>query len=776
MTRPCLLFRVLLVAFSAPLLRAQVPLPGTQSLTWEGDLSARMVAGIGGYLDGLATGVAAERAARWQPDSSTAEAWERSVAPNRARLARMDGVVDARVPSPQLEPVATGSLSALVAETDRFTVHAVRWPVFAGVWGEGLLLQPKGPVRARIVALPDADQTPEQVAGLSPGEAPRRQFARRLAESGCEVLVPALIDRADTWSGNPELNRRTNQPHREWIYRQAFALGRHVIGYEVQQVMAAVDCLLARSGADGSRIGVAGWGEGGLIAFHAAALDPRIAATVVSGYFGPREGVAREPIYRNLFGLLTEFGDAELARLVVPRALVIEASRGPEVAGPPEPRNGLAGAAPGRLTTASLDAIRAEVSRAQRLAGPFASAIGLVEPDAAREPWSDATLERLVRALAGPEAAVGVPGEAPRDLRREFSPSARQARIVRQWREFSQGLVPATHGVREQFLWRKVPVTTPEAWREAMAPYRAQFRDEVIGRVEVPRGPLTVRSRPLPAHAAWHGHEVVIDVAPGVFAWGYLLLPKDLKPGERRPVVVAQHGLEGLPADLIDEEKAGRPFGTYKAFATRLAERGFVVFAPHNPYRGDFRELQRRAHPLGKSLFAVITAQHERILDWLETLPWVDPARMGFYGLSYGGSTAMRVPALIERYAVTVCSGNFNEWVWKLVTTEWPGSYVFTKEYEMPEFNLGRTFGHAEMAALIAPRPFMVERGHDDGVGTDEWVGFEYAKVNRLYSRLGIPERTRIEFFRGPHTINGEGSYAFLHQHLRWPEPAGKVP
>ena len=25
----------------------------------------------------------------------------------------------------------------------------------------------------------------------------------------------------------------------------------------------------------------------------------------------------------------------------------------------------------------------------------------------------------------------------------------------------------------------------------------------------------------------------------------------------------------------------------------------------------------------------------------------------------------------------------------------------------------------------IAPRPFMVERGHDDGVGLDEWVAFE---------------------------------------------------
>jgi hypothetical protein len=89
----------------------------------------------------------------------------------------------------------------------------------------------------------------------------------------------------------------------------------------------------------------------------------------------------------------------------------------------------------------------------------------------------------------------------------------------------------------------------------------------------------------------------------------------------------------------------------------------------------------------------------------------------------------------------------------------------------MPEFNLGHTFNYAEMAALIAPRPFMVERGHDDGVAPDEWVAYEFAKVRRLYDRLGIGDRTAIEFFNGPHTINGAGTFEFLHRHLNWPNP-----
>jgi hypothetical protein len=264
-----------------------------------------------------------------------------------------------------------------------------------------------------------------------------------------------------------------------------------------------------------------------------------------------------------------------------------------------------------------------------------------------------------------------------------------------------------------------------------------------------------------------------LDVVPDVFAWGYLLLPKDLKSGERRPVVVCQHGLEGVPADVVDENADSRAFGYYKAFAARLAERGFVVFAPHNPYRGEdrFRRLQRLANPLGLSLFSIIIAQHSRILDWLSQQPFVDPGRIAFYGLSYGGKTAMRVPAVLDRYALSICSGDFNDWISKNASTSFAGSYMFMGEYEMPEFNLGSTFNYAEMAGLIAPRPFMVERGHNDGVGIDEWVASEYAKVRRLYDRLGIGNLTAIEFFNGPHTINGIGTFEFLHQQLNWPKP-----
>src|SRR5206468_6197070 len=188
-----------------------------------------------------------------------------------------------------------------------------------------------------------------------------------------------------------------------------------------------------------------------------------------------------------------------------------------------------------------------------------------------------------------------------------------------------------------------------------------------------------------------------------------------------------------------------------------------------NPYIGQdkFRVLQRKANPLKLSLFSFIIRQHERTLDLLATLPNVDADKMAFYGLSYGGKTAMRVPAILPKYCLSICSGDFNEWIGKNVSVDYRGSYMWTGEYEMYEFDLGNTFNYAEMAYLIAPRPFMVERGHDDGVGTDEMVAWEFAKVRYLYAnRLKLPDRAAIEFRPGGHEIFLKGTLDFLERHI----------
>jgi dienelactone hydrolase len=744
-------------------------LPGTQLLTWEGDLSERMMDGAHRFVERKIAESLEARQKYWKRDLSSRAAYEKSVEPNRSRFLKQTGVVDAR-PAVVVERFGDDDNPALVAETHAYRVYQVRWPALEGVTAEGLLLQPKSSPAGYVVALPDADQTPEQVAGLASGIAAECQFARRLAENGFEVLVPVLIDRTSRWSGHPDINM-TDQPHREWIYRQAFHMGRHIIGYEVQKVLAAVDWFHHKR--EGERkIGVAGYAEGGLIAFYAAAADTRIDAVLVSGYFDTCQQVWSEPIYRNIWGLLHEFGDAELATLIAPRGLVVEYSSVPDIT---HPR--------GNLKTPKFETVRAEFGRIGTLIDPKFQSRSLIcgERDTPTGPGSQRAVREFAQ-LLGANLQTPLSGQSPVDRRRSFDGGERQRNQVKQLESFTQALVRGSEHVRQQFyLYKVMPELADETWTtesshktyqkdkfiEASKWYRQYFWEEVLGKFDEPLLPPAPRTRRIYDNPKWAGYEVVLDVWPEVFAWGILLLPKNLKPGERRPVVVCQHGRRGLPREVVEGDSS-----YYHNFAAHFADEGFITFAPHNLYRGEdrYRWLSRKANGVKASLFSFIIGQHDQILRWLKTLPMVDANRIAFYGLSYGGETAVRVPPILESYCLSICSGDFNSWTRKVAATDERFSFMYSIEWEMPYFNEGSTFDYAEMAYLMIPRPFMAERGHWDQVGRDQWVAHEYAKVAWLYAQLGLANATEIEYFNGGHTIHGQGTFRFLHEHLNWPD------
>src|SRR6202790_1148128 len=385
------------------------PLPGTQPLTWDGDLAERMMDGAHKYVERIIVESVEARRKYWIRDLSSRAAYEKSVEPNRERFLKIIGVVDPRVPV-DMERFGDDDNPALVAETDTHAIHQVRWPVLDRVSGEGLLLEPKRAPAGYVVALPDADQTPEQITGLASGVAAENQFARRLAENGFVVLIPTMIDRTSRWSGRPDIHM-TDQPHREWIYRQAYQMGRHIIGYEVQKVLAAVDWFELWNGGKG-KIGVAGYSEGGLIALYSAAADTRIDAALVSGYFDSRQAVWSEPIYRNVWALLHEFGDAELGTLIAPRSLIVEYSRVPDITSPK-----------GDLKTPKFETVRAEFDRIDALTHPGFASKQLVSGDggAPTGPGSEAAIEAFV-GMMDIKALKPLSAHIPTDSRRTFAP------------------------------------------------------------------------------------------------------------------------------------------------------------------------------------------------------------------------------------------------------------------------------------------------------------------------------------------------------------------
>lgn len=748
----------------------QAPFTGAP-LTEKRDLSGLMVEGIDKFLLTETDRLTKARPGLWQRDFSSPQAFRKSIESQRKLLAERLGIVDQRV-TPNLEVLTNKQLKQYKVESEDYVIYAVRWNVLDGLSAEGLLVQPSGKIQARLIMLPDADILPEVLAGFKGSDGPGFGAAIHAAKAGWEVLIPTLVSREDHFSGSQLLGRFTNQPHREWIYRQAYEVGRHVIGYELQKIFAAIDWFESRNKAEGLNvsIGIAGHGEGGLLALYAAALDERISSTLVSGYFDAREQLWREPIYRNVFGVLKNFGDAELAVMAWPRTLVMEYANSPEVPGPPPESTGHSGAAPGRIVTPGLVSSETEFNRAKALLPAQSINLEWIKDPkgSSLKPFSHAALSAFARGLKvkPPEKISGTVSIV--SATEWISVSDRQERIVKDMEEHVQYVLEICERTRNENFWNTLKGNEADQ-KPVKANQRERFWN-VLGRLPNPASPANPKARKLKETEKWTSYEITLDVfSPEVFAWGILIIPKGIRQGEKRAAIVCQHGLEGVPMDAVITDSMANGYRSYKGFATQLAERGYVTFSPHNPYRGGdkFRTLQRKANPLGLTLFSIIISQHQRIVEWLMQQSFIDPARIGFYGLSYGGKTAMRVPVVVEGYALSICSADFNEWVRKVATNNHDFGYLFTGEYEMPEWDLGHTFNYAEMAALIAPRPFMVERGYYDQVGVDEWINYEFAKVRRHFDLLGIPDAVRIEHFVGPHAINGIGTFEFLDYHLK---------
>jgi cephalosporin-C deacetylase-like acetyl esterase len=613
-------------------------------------------------------------------------------------------------------------------------LYVVRWPVFDNLNGEGLLLEPKNAKHPQktIIHIPHAGVTPEQILQNADHLFPLAFGMDAKEIANCRIIIPATVDR------NLVQRHQSTLSNREFIYRGAFQLGRHIIGYEVQEALALVDWIKQEN--PDAIVRVEGYGDGGLLSFYAAAADTRIDEAVVAGYFNARERLCDEPIDRNVFGLLDQFGDAEIATLIAPRKLIIVNCDAPELVLKSEK-----GGAPGVLTKLSPEIVLVEVEIAYRLVMPFNSLNWL----------QFIPQENSKRSLA----LTFTKGNSFPDA------TERTNRLIAGMDKHTQKLLDQSQLTRREF-WNKLDVSSPEKIDATIEWYRDYFAQEVIGQFNDPLSQSKVRTRFYGEEPTHTIYEVDMDVFGGVTAYGLLLIPKDLKEGEKRPVVVCQHGLERDPFFTIDQKLDAGTNG----FPTTLTQRGYVTFVPQGIFAGHdkFRFNQRQLNPLGKTLFSIMVAQHQQILNWLGTLPYVHKDKIGFYGISYGGKTAMRVPSLVKNYALSICSADFNYWNYKNASTLMDFSYIWMNEYEIFEFDMANTFDYSDMTRLIAPRPFMVERGHNDKVALDEYVGFEYAKVRYYYDHcLKLPERTEIHWFDDGHRINGEKEYPFLDKFLK---------
>ena len=123
-----------------------------------------------------------------------------------------------------------------------------------------LVFLPEGSNRkAAVIAIPDADQSAEEFAGVAEGMVPAG-WLRELLGRGIAVAIPEMVERR---SDHPFSEKAGGHDRRLMLWRLGFVVGRTLVGMEVQQVMALADYLAAQAEIDNNKIGVWGEGQGG---------------------------------------------------------------------------------------------------------------------------------------------------------------------------------------------------------------------------------------------------------------------------------------------------------------------------------------------------------------------------------------------------------------------------------------------------------------------------------------------------------------------------------
>ena len=272
--------------------------------------------------------------------------------------------------------------------------------------------------------------------------------------------------------------------------------------------------------------------------------------------------------------------------------------------------------------------------------------------------------------------------------------------------------------------------------------------------------------------------KVVFNTEKYASVVAYVLVPKELKPGERRPAVLACHGHGRGKADVCGvaaspEERKTLIEPLNYDYAVQFVRRGYVVIAP------DWRGFGERQSPaawaragrdpcnvhfikgalLGFNLLAHNLWDLMKCVDVLETLPYVERERIGAMGLSGGGAHVMHFSALEPRIRATdvICALNSYR-AWGIGIDNFCGTQFLPGLFQYGD--------HAEICGLICPRPLLVENGGFDYGFPPEDSLKAYARLQQIYQASGVPENLEQDFNYGGHQYYGHKAPAFFAKHL----------
>jgi dienelactone hydrolase len=219
-----------------------------------------------------------------------------------------------------------------------------------------------------------------------------------------------------------------------------------------------------------------------------------------------------------------------------------------------------------------------------------------------------------------------------------------------------------------------------------------------------------------------------------VYTDGYLLLPKQTK--SKTAAIVVFHPTTPLQAKGV--AGLAKEYAAEKWQGVQLVERGYIVWCPRNYINGEGADWAGNAkrvmnrHPNWTGMTQIIW-DSIRAADFVQSLPQVDPDRIGCLGHSLGGKQALFAAAFDDRYKACVAS----EPGIGLKFSNWDALWYFGPAMK----NLGSWMDNHEVLALVAPRPFLLLAG--DSADSDKSLDYVNA-VAPVYDLFGA--RSNLKF------------------------------
>lgn len=266
----------------------------------------------------------------------------------------------------------------------------------------------------------------------------------------------------------------------------------------------------------------------------------------------------------------------------------------------------------------------------------------------------------------------------------------------------------------------------------------------------------------------------ILQVEPTVPLPFILLKPKEI-PG-RLPLILTPHGhtknTEMYVGIVTSPEEEQFMLEGDRDIAVQAVREGYLVIAPTTRGFGETRtehdkveDTQNSCRDLlvhdllvGRTPTGDRVWDISRLIDWaFENLP-VDKQRVAITGNSTGGTISLFAAALDERIILSAPGSYF---------CTFAGSIGSIQHCECNYIPALLTLGEmADVAGLIAPRPFMAINGKEDPIYPIDEVYKAFEQLKKIYAVAGVPENAKIFVGEGGHRYYKAGVWPFIRRYF----------